>query len=51
MRFKVKLFRNPKDFKFGTWRYEHIADGGFICYGRLKKKNTVSKYMEIYRVD
>lgn len=49
MRFKVKTFRNPKDFKFASWRYEHQSDGGTIIYGRLKSNGNESKYMEIYR--
>lgn len=51
MKFKVKLYRNPKDFKFGNWRFEMKSDGGILCYGVLKKKNIESKYMETYRVE
>ena len=50
MKFKCRLYRNPKDFKYGNWRYEMKTDGGIICYGKLKKKNIESKYMETYRV-
>lgn len=51
MRFKVKTYRSPKDFKFASWRYEHQSDGGVIIYGRLKKNGNESKYQEIYRVE
>ena len=51
MRFKIKTFRNPHDFIFGSWRYEHQSDGGMIKYGRLKRDGNESKYQEIYRVD
>ena len=51
MKYKVKTFRNPKDFQFASWRYEHQADGGTIIYGRLKKGNNESKYQEIYRFE
>lgn len=51
MRYKVKTFRNPDDFAFSSWRYEHQADGGTIIYGRLKRDGNESKYQEIYRVE
>ena len=51
MKFKVKLYRNPKDFKYASWRYEHKNDGGLIKYGRLKSNGNESKFMEVYRVD
>lgn len=51
MKYKCRIYRNFKDFKFGRFRYEMKADGGIICYGWDKKKNVESKYMETYRVD
>lgn len=51
MKFKVKTYRNHKDFKFANWRFEMQSDGGHIVYGRLKKTNQWSKYQEIYRVE
>ena len=50
MRFKVVTFRNPKDFKFASWIYEHQSDGGTIISGRLKSNNQISKFQKIYRV-
>jgi len=43
MKFKVTTFRNPKDFKFASWTYEHQSDGGCVISGRLKSNGNVSK--------
>lgn len=51
MRFKVKTYRNPNDFKYASWRYEHQSDGGTIIYGRLKSSGNESKFQLVYRVE
>lgn len=51
MRFKVKTFRNPHDFKYASWRFEMSSDGGHVVYGRLKRDGNESKYQEVYRVE
>ena len=51
MKYKVVTYRNPKDFKFGSWKYEHQSDGGCVISGRLKCNNSLSKYQKIYRVN
>ena len=50
MKFKVKVHRNPKDFTFGSFRYEQQTDGGLKVYARDKKKKAMCLYMEVYRV-
>lgn len=49
MKYRVITYRNPNDFAFGGWYYEHQSDGGTIIYGRLKKNGNQSKYQKIYR--
>lgn len=49
MNYKVITYRNPKDFKFGSWKYEHQTDGGTIISGVLKSNGNVSKYQKVYR--
>ena len=49
MMYKVITYRNPKDFKFASWRYEHQTDGGTIIYGVLKSNGSISKYQKVYR--
>jgi len=49
MKYKVITYRNPKDFKFASWRYEHTNDNGTIIYGRLKHNNNLTKFQKIYR--
>jgi len=49
MNYKVITYRNPKDFKFGSWRYSHQTDGGTEISGILKSTGNVSKYQKIYR--
>ena len=51
MHFKVVTYRNPNDFKFASWKYEHTSDGGTVIYGRLKHSGNLSKYQKIYRVN
>ena len=51
MKFKVVTYRNPKDFKFASWIYEHQSDGGCVISGRLKDNNHISKFQKIYRVN
>jgi len=49
MQYKVKTFRNPNDFKFASWKYEHHSDGGTTIFGRLKKTGNLVRYQFIYR--
>ena len=49
MNYKVITYRNPKDFKFGSWKYKHQTDGGTVISGTLKLTGNVSKYQKIYR--
>lgn len=49
MKFEVITYRNPKDFKFASWQYEHHADDSTIIYGRLKKTNNRAKFQKIFR--
>lgn len=51
MKFKVITYRNPKDFKYGSFKYEHTSDGGCVISGRLKCNGNLSKYQKIYRVN
>lgn len=51
MKFKVITYRNPKDFKYASWKYEHQTDGGTNISGTLKSNGLTSKYQKIYRVN
>lgn len=51
MKFSVITYRNPKDFKFASWLYEHFSDGSTVISGRLKCSNHISKYQKIFRVN
>ena len=51
MQFKVITYRSPKDFKFGSWKFEMKSDGGYIVYGILKKTNQTSKFQLVYRYE
>jgi len=48
-KYVVVTYRNPHDFKFGGWSYEHHENGGTTIYGMLKKKNIRSKFQDIKR--
>lgn len=49
IKFNVITYRSEKDFKFGSWIYQHKSDGGGLISGRLKKNNSLSKYQLIYK--
>jgi hypothetical protein len=47
MKYIVYTFRNFKDFKFGTMRYEINSKGETTIYGRLKKNNKPCRFQEV----
>ena len=49
LKFIVINHRNPKDFAFGGWSYEHHENGGTTIWGILKRKGNRCKYQEIIR--
>lgn len=49
IKFEVITYKNPKDFKFASWQYEHQTDGGTVIFGILKKTNCRAKYQKIFR--
>ena len=44
--YSIKQFRNFNDFTFGSFT-SYVTKNQIIIRGTLKKKNCVSKYMEI----
>ena len=46
-RFYVIQYRNHKDFKFGSWKFQIHNNGGLTVSGKLKKNNCKSKYMDV----
>ena len=50
MKFKLRTYRSPNDFKFGSWKLEMTSDGGHVLYGILKKTKKLSKFQLIYRI-
>lgn len=46
VKYSVKQFRNYNDFAFGSFT-SYVTENQIIIRGMLKKKNCISKYMEI----
>lgn len=48
MKYNIITFRNFKDFKYGSFRYELNSKGELIIFGKLKKSkgNGLCKFQE-----